>query len=416
MQILNLGKASLKIGSGATPRGGKNSYLGGSVSLIRSLNVFDDRFHTEGLAMISDEQSRALNNVTVEEDDLLFNITGASIARCCIVPKDVLPARVNQHVAIIRTDKAILNPYYLHYYLILPEVKSNLLSASGGSSREAITKDQLEGLEFEVADINTQNSIAQTLTSLDYMIELNNKMIIEIENTARLIYDYWFIQYDFPDKNGKPYKSSGGSMVFNDHLKRDIPAGWNVRNFLEVAQWIGGAQPPKSTFKYKPAIGYVRFIQNRDYANSNNETYIPERSSNKLCDRYDILVDKYGDAGRTRYGLSGAYNVALARIKTNLNNSQEYIRKFLESESIYNYLYNACMASTRASLNEDILGNLYVAVPPDEILNEFELQQKNFINMILYKRQEIIQLSDLRDWLLPLLMTGQVSINKLLEI
>lgn len=200
-------------------------------------------------------------------------------------------------------------------------------------------------------------------------------------------------------------------MFYNEILKREIPEGWTVENLLDIVEWISGAQPPKATFIYQPQNGYVRFIQNRDYADNTNVTYIKESKNNKVCDVFDIMMDKYGDAGRVRYGLAGAYNVALSRIKVNLQHGQEYIRKFLESDSVYNYLYNACMASTRASLNGEILGNLNIAIPDSTLLKNFEMQNKQIINQILRNKQESEILSNLRDFLLPMLMNGQVSVS-----
>ena len=200
-------------------------------------------------------------------------------------------------------------------------------------------------------------------------------------------------------------------MVWSEELKREIPKGWGVKRLLDVAEWIGGAQPPKSTFKYEETDGYVRFIQNRDYAGSNHLTYIPESKSNKVCDRFDIMMDKYGDAGRIRFGLAGAYNVALAKIKPLTELIQELLRGFLGAESTYSYLYNACMASTRASLNEEILGNLYLAIPPKEILEEYEDISKNILRQRMLASDESIKLAKLRDWLLPMLMNGQISVN-----
>ena len=200
-------------------------------------------------------------------------------------------------------------------------------------------------------------------------------------------------------------------MVYNEELKREIPVGWQVKSFLDLADWTSGAQPPKSTFKYEPTDGYVRFIQNRDYSSNSNLTFIPISKNNKLCDEYDIMMDKYGEAGRTRYGLSGAYNVALARIVTKHDNIQEYLRSFLGSEPIFRYLYNACMASTRASLNEDILSNLTVVVPLIHLLSQYEKLGKDIIHQILSIKNENERLADLRDWLLPMLMNGQVEVG-----
>ena len=144
-----------KIGSGATPLGGEQAYKDEGVSLIRSLNVYDSGFRYDKLAFIDDAQADRLSNVTVERRDVLLNITGASVARCCVVPEDVLPARVNQHVSIIRPISAKLDAEFLHYLLISSPYKTLLLQTGeeGGSTRQAITKAQIQ--EFKIAHPNS---------------------------------------------------------------------------------------------------------------------------------------------------------------------------------------------------------------------------------------------------------------------
>lgn len=134
-----------KIGSGSTPRGGKEVYLDDGVALIRSQNVYDSLFVWDGLARISDSAATQLRGVTVQEEDVLLNITGASILRTCVVEPDVLPARVNQHVAIIRA-KADVPPRFIHMNLLRQDIKSHLLGLNAGGSREAITKAHIESL------------------------------------------------------------------------------------------------------------------------------------------------------------------------------------------------------------------------------------------------------------------------------
>lgn len=148
-----------KIGSGATPKGGRESYPNAGVSLIRSMNVYDGQFLYKDLAHLTDEQATQLNGVTVEAEDVLVNITGASVARSCVVPKDVLPARVNQHVAIVRCNRELLNPIFTNKMFINNEFKKALLSIgeSGGATRQAITKKQLEELSVVVPPLSIQN-------------------------------------------------------------------------------------------------------------------------------------------------------------------------------------------------------------------------------------------------------------------
>lgn len=150
-RTVRLGDITDKIGSGATPRGGKSSYKEQGISLIRSQNVYDLAFDRSQLAFIDEMQAAKLSNVQVAEKDVLLNITGASVARCCMVPVDVLPARVNQHVAIVRADPQVADPKFITYCLVSPRYKSHLLSlAQGGATREALTKTTIEDFQISL--------------------------------------------------------------------------------------------------------------------------------------------------------------------------------------------------------------------------------------------------------------------------
>lgn len=156
-----------KIGSGSTPRGGKESYIDEGISLIRSMNVHNAYFEYKDLAHITLDQAEKLNNVVVEHDDLLFNITGASVARCCVVPSDVLPARVNQHVCILRCREKI-NPIFLQELLVNENYQGKLLQiAKSGATREAINKQQLESLEIMLPPLELQNQFASFVEEID---------------------------------------------------------------------------------------------------------------------------------------------------------------------------------------------------------------------------------------------------------
>jgi type I restriction enzyme S subunit len=166
-----------KIGSGATPRGGKAAYKEHGMSLIRSMNVHDRRFKEKNLALIDDEQAGKLNNVTLEKDDVLLNITGASVARCCVVPDEYLPARVNQHVSIIRVEKDIISPRFICFLLTSTFYKNILLEVGGsGATREAITKVQLQNFVITYPDtVEKQEEFLDELTGIESQsIELQN--------------------------------------------------------------------------------------------------------------------------------------------------------------------------------------------------------------------------------------------------
>ncbi|MDR2572546.1 MAG: N-6 DNA methylase [Oscillospiraceae bacterium] len=165
-QTSKLIEVTTKIGSGATPRGGESSYAASGISLIRSMNVYNGYFKYDGLAFITDEQAKQLNGVTVHENDVLLNITGASVARTCVVPSDVLPARVNQHVSIIRCDSSRLNHMFANTALTTESYQRTLISIgeSAGMSRQAITKTQIENLTMIVPPVELQNDFARFCT------------------------------------------------------------------------------------------------------------------------------------------------------------------------------------------------------------------------------------------------------------
>ncbi len=173
-----LKNATSKIGSGATPKGGKESYQDEGITLIRSMNVHDGRFEYKDLAHITDKQAKQLDNVTIEEHDVFINITGASVARSCIVPKHILPARVNQHVAIIRCISSMLNPIFANNMFLNHSFKGQLLDIgeTGGATRQAITKQQLETLEIILPPIELQNQFAA-------FVEQSDKSKLEVQKS-----------------------------------------------------------------------------------------------------------------------------------------------------------------------------------------------------------------------------------------
>ena len=220
VQIEKLCNLTTKIGSGATPRGGKESYLDkGPYALIRSQNVLDFFFSEQGLAYINEEQAAKLSNVELQENDVLINITGDSVARVCQVPSEFLPARVNQHVAIVRCDEKKLDSTYLKYYLLNPKFKNYMLSlASVGGTRNALTKGMLEDFDVELPDLATQKRIASILSAFDEKIELNRQTNETLEAIAQAIYKEWFVNFNFP----------GATEEMQDSELGPIPQGWRV--------------------------------------------------------------------------------------------------------------------------------------------------------------------------------------------
>lgn len=177
-----------KIGSGATPKGGKTAYQESGISLIRSTNIFDYAFSYAELAHISDKQAEQLSNVIVEENDILFNITGVSVTRCCIVPANVLPARVNQHVMILRPNSAISMSYYIMTTLCSSEAKTKLMGiAQSGSTREAINKQEMESFFIPIPSVNEIQDFENKARGLYESVIRNTEEILRLSVMQQLL-------------------------------------------------------------------------------------------------------------------------------------------------------------------------------------------------------------------------------------
>jgi type I restriction enzyme S subunit len=187
-KIAILRNLTTKIGSGATPRGGKEAYHREGIALIRSLNIYDYQFEFSNLAYIDDEQAEQLDNVVVERCDVLLNITGASVARCSMVPSYILPARVNQHVAIIRADPQRMNPYYLLDTINNDQNKQKLLGlAQGGATREALTKDTISNLPILLPPQELVSRYGEVAGPLHTQREILNRQIQNLRRTRDLL-------------------------------------------------------------------------------------------------------------------------------------------------------------------------------------------------------------------------------------
>ncbi|WP_208365172.1 restriction endonuclease subunit S [Helicobacter pylori] len=325
------------------------------------------------------------------------------------IPKNFLVSTAFIVIDVIDLKK--LDPNYLYYYITQDKITHYLqrIAECGTSSYPSITPLDFLNIKVKLYPLETQQKIARTLSVLDQKIENNHKINELLHKILELLYEQYFVRFDFLDENNKPYQTSGGKMKFSKELNRLIPNDFEVKTLGELITWISGSQPPKSCHIYEHKEGYIRFIQNRDYSSNDYITYIPISKNNKICYQYDIMIDKYGEAGAVRFGLQGAYNVALSKISVLNQSMQEYIRSYLNSKPIKKYLSNACMASTRSSLNENHIYSLMLPIPPINLLQKYEKIAKNIITAIIKNNQSTQTLTALRDFLLPLLLKQQVK-------
>lgn len=304
------------------------------------------------------------------------------------------------------------SPSFLYAVLLQDSFFDYVMQGAKGSKMPRGDKEQI--LRYEMPTLScSEESIGTFFLNLDKKIRLNEQINQNLEAMVKQLYDYWFVQFDFPNENGKPYKSSGGKMVWNEKLHLSIPSNWEAIPLSEIMDYAGGSQPPASEFIEEYRDGYVRFVQIRDYYSNSHITYIPIRKSNKLCTETDIMIARYGASlGRICYGLNGAYNVALAKVSPKVKEYTEYLRIFLMSDGFYNKINSIGQRAAQAGFNKDDIENILIPFPTNNrCIIEFNKKMQPYFFARLQNDKEINTLTKQRDELLPLLMNGQVSVN-----
>lgn len=300
----------------------------------------------------------------------------------------------------------LANPFYLYNFIKLLDL-SNLDSGTGVPS---MTFDSYYNLSVNLPPLPTQQKIAAILSSLDDKIVLNKKINAKLEAMAKRLYDYWFVQFDFPNEEGKPYKTSGGKMVWNEVLKREIPEGWEVKSIFEVSDVLYGYPYATEPFdednlelSKKPyKVVRIRDIQNNSFSAKTTEV-VDEKYKTK---QNDLLV-----------GMDGYFHMNFWFSNNNyINQRIVRFRKTLISTLILNFQikpfikFKESMAkgSTVGHLSDKDLKQLFIAIPNDNSISD---RFDSILNMITKNNSEIQKLTDLRDRLLPLLMNGQVEVE-----
>lgn len=423
-QVVSLKQITTKIGSGATPRGGSETYLPvrHNVALIRSQNVYDRQFDESGLAFISDEQAIGLRNVAVHANDVLLNITGdgATFGRACLAPDDVRPACVNQHVSIVRVDPALADAGYVLAFLTHPEVKPYIESFNSGGSRRAITKGHIESFKLPLPPIAEQRAIASVLSALDGKIEQNRRTTQKLEQLARSIFRAWFVDFE-PVKA----KAAGAASfpatpqrVFDvlptDFVDSDIgpvPKGWAVQPLVNTATFLNGLAlqkyPPRGEVDDLPVI---KIAQLRRGSTEGSDLANGDVPAEYVIGDGDLLFSWSGTLEAAFwFGGKGALNQHLFKVIPN-----EYPR-WLCLLWIHQHLpwfraIAAGKATTMGHIKRSHLteAKVVTATPPvlqaanDVIGPIYELYAQTML--------ESRKLSEMRDYLLPRLLSGDLRV------
>jgi len=417
-KTVRLGRYCLKIGSGATPRGGATVYLDKSpVAFIRSQHVYNERFVFDNIVYLSEEASTTLDSVAVYKDDILINITGDSVARASMAPEEVLPARVNQHVAIIRVDPVQFDARFIRYFLITNEMQTKLLSlASSGGTRNALTKGMLEKLDVPKPPLDEQKRIAGILSAFDDKIELNRKMCKTLEVMAQALFQSWFVAFE-PVKakiaaleaGGDPelaammsisgkteselaemqaeYPKPYAELVHTASLfpaamietdQGEIPAGWKSLQLKKVSKQIT-CRIGNTECKVLSAVNTGELVLSQDF--------FTKQVFSKETNKY-ILVqpDSYaynpsriniGSLGRNKFDFDGCVSPIYIVFRVDC----EYIAffdQFFTSDLFRDEVTLRASGSVRQSLNYSDFGQIGITYPALNIIREFNLKSNIF--------------------------------------
>ena len=382
MAIYKLKDICLKIGSGATPKGGKEAYCDEGISLIRSQNVLDFTFSYDGLAHINDQQAEKLSNVEVKPQDILLNITGDSVARVCTVDPRALPARVNQHVAIIRPDENRVLSSYILYFLQM--IKPYLLQiAAGGATRNALTKSMIENLELEVPDILSQKKIVSVLDDIQGKIRDNNEINKNLSDLLQAIYQKQFGEVSLGANQGIL------SDICSYSKEKVAVSELNVNTYFSTENML----PEK--------------------AGSTKATSLPTTLQTTACRKDDTLISNIRP-----YFKKIVYCEDMCGCSTDVlcftpvqSQYAAYLFSTLYTDKFFAFMVAGSKGTKMPRGDKQQIMTYPVILPAENELEEFNAIAFPVLEQLNSNKAENKRLSALRDALLPKLMSGELDVS-----
>lgn len=423
LQLVKLETTSIQLVDG--DRGvnypSKKDFSGkGYCLFLDSSNLTRNGFDFSTTVFIDKKKDEQMGKGHLQRGDLVINTRG-TIGNIGYYSDDVPfeNIRINSGMLILRGGSDYSNRF-LYFYLRSGLVFSQIDNLMSGSVQNQLPIWVIKFLKLPKIDIKYQNKISDVLSALDAKIDLNNRINAELEAMAKTLYDYWFVQFDFPDKNGKPYKSSGGKMVWNKELKREIPEGWTAGSLVDLGDIVGGSTP-STTDQNNFFESGTPWITPKDLANCNGNKFISKgelgvtaqgmkSASLKLYPKGTVLLSSRAPIGY----------MAIARNPVTTNQGFKSIipNKGYSSQFVYYTLKNSmktivqyASGSTFKEVSGTVLKTVLVCLPKSSIVDTYTKTVAS-----IFDRQDILELenqhlSSLRDWLLPMLMNGQVKVS-----
>lgn len=420
MNKIPLHKLSKNISSGLTPlRSNEEFWNSPDIPWVKTEQL--------GKKNIFDTNEKVSKKALVETGLKLYPVNTLSVAMygegktrgSVSILKDEMTT--NQACCNIELDPE--KAYYEYVYYNLKTQYHQLRNLSSGV-RKNLNSNDIKNFEISIPKkVSEQQKIASVLSSLDSKIELNNRINAELETMAKTLYDYWFVQFDFPNEQGKPYKSSGAKMVYNNELKREIPEGWKVELISDCCSIVDCLHSKKPGFNFESEESYLlqlENIRNDGLIDLSKKYYVAKTDYEEWTSRieirdHDIVITNAGRVASTAQipqNLIAGIGRNITAIRP-LSISPTYLFRAFQGEDIRRQvLWNTDTGSFFKSLNVKGIKMLYVLRPPQFIEDKFE----SFV-LPMRRRRELIQeenqqLASLRDWLLPMLMNGQVTVKE----
>jgi type I restriction enzyme S subunit len=302
-------------------------------------------------------------------------------------------------------DNKKIDLKYIYYYLTI------FRQAGLGSSQAQLTVPDISDRKILIPDLSKQKEIGRLLSLLDKKINLNNKINSELEKIAKTLYDYWFVQFDFPDVNGKPYKSSGGKMVWSEDLKKNVPYGWDAKKLEDIFEFKKGVEPGSAEYLNSPINEHcIKFFRVGDIEGESS-VYIDSRNKKySFVHEKDVVVTFDGSVGKVGIGLNGAISGGLRKVYDKYGKLDNSLVYFIFKDkriiaTIHKYAIGSILLHASSSIN-----HLKIAYK-EKIYLQFQEKIQPIYDQIIKNKKENQKLAELRDFLLPMLMNGQVSIK-----
>lgn len=375
------------------------------IYIIRNYNLKNTIIDNNNLSYVDEETYLSrIKRAKPEEDDIIIS-REAPMGTVGIVPNDFICC-LGQRLVLLKVNKEKCSPKYLFNALRSNYVQTQIqLINRTGSIVSNLNIPMLKDIKIPL--IKQEKEIGILLNNIDKKIQLNNKINTELEAMAKTIYDYWFLQFEFPNEEGKPYKSSGGKMVYNQELKREIPEGWEVKSLCDCMDVLYGF--PLSTKKFSETNG-KNIIRIRDIPTNDTSIKTTEKVDDKYLSKFkDLLIGMDGNFHINFWCNNGdIINQRITRIRENANNIS-ILQVFFEILPYIKAIEKNVARSTVAHLSDKDIKSLRILCPINK--DKIYVKLNNILEKICINRLENQELVSLRDFLLPLLMNGQVGFN-----